>query len=298
MKAPNTKIQTPENLQGSSSKGSMSLEQLGFGHWDFFGAWILVFGVSFCRPSPVAHRLRSAFTLLELFVVIALLALLSALALPAVNRSKVSAQRIQCIHNLRQLGLAAQMYWDENNGNAFRYRGAATNGGDIYWFGWLARGTEGARTFDPGTGALFPCLGGRGLEICPALNYALRQFKFKAFGAAGGYGYNLGLSAPMDQPPVNVGKIRRPAETAGFADAAQVNTFQAPASPEHPMLEEFYYVSTNRNEATAHFRHAQKAGVVFCDGHVATEEAVEGSIDGRLPNQYVGRLRPEILTVP
>jgi prepilin-type processing-associated H-X9-DG protein len=38
------------------------------------------------------------------------------------------------------------------------------------------------------------------------------------------------------------------------------------------MLEEFYYVSTNRNEATAHFRHAQKASVVFCDGHVAMEK--------------------------
>jgi len=228
-------------------------------------------------------------------VIIAIVALLGALALPAMNRSKASAQRIQCVHNLRQLGLAAQMYWDDNNGNAFRYRGAATSGGDIYWFGWLARGTEGARTFDPTPGALFPCLGGRGVEICPALNYALRQFKLKAAGAAGGYGYNLGLSAPLDQPPVNVGKISRPAETAGFADAAQVNTFQAPASPDHPMIEEFYYVSTNATEATAHFRHGQKAGVVFCDGHVAPETAVAGSIDPRLPRQFVGRLPPEIL---
>jgi len=95
---------------------------------------------------------------------------------------------------------------------------------------------------------------------------------------------------------VKVGKIARPTETAVFADAAQVNTFQAPASPDHPMLEEFYFVSTN--EATAHFRHSQRASVAFCDGHVAPERPVEGSLDGRLSRQFVGRLRPEILAVP
>jgi len=231
-----------------------------------------------------------------MLIVIALLALLVALLLPALSRSKASARQIRCAANLRQLGLAAQMYWDDNNGNAFRYRGAATNHGDLYWFGWLARGNEGAREFDPAPGALFPYLGGRGVEMCPALDYALRQFKLKATGAAYGYGYNLCLSAPLDQPPVKASRTTRPTETADFADAAQVNTFQPPASPSHPMLEEFYYVSTN--EATAHFRHAQRGNVVFCDGHVAGEKAVVGSIDARLPAQLVGRLRPEILMVP
>jgi hypothetical protein len=42
---PNIKLQTPEKLQCSSSKPPTSLEELGFGHWDFFGAWSLVFGV-------------------------------------------------------------------------------------------------------------------------------------------------------------------------------------------------------------------------------------------------------------
>src|SRR6266568_3279479 len=42
---PNTKVQTPEKLQCSSSKPPTSLQELEFGHWDFFGAWILVFGV-------------------------------------------------------------------------------------------------------------------------------------------------------------------------------------------------------------------------------------------------------------
>ena len=64
------------------------------------------------------------------------------------------------------------------------------------------------------------------------------------------------------------------------------------------MLEEFYYVSTNRNEATAHFRHAQKTSVVFGDGHVAMEKMESGSLDLNLPSQFVGRIRAEILKLP
>ena len=224
---------------------------------------------------------------------IAVIAVLAALLLPALARSKSIARRLQCVGHLRQLRLAAQMYWDDNANAAFRYRGAATNGGDVYWFGWLARGAEGTRAFDPTQGALYPYLSGRGVEVCPALNYALRSFKLKATGAAYGYGYNLLLSAPANQPSVSLLRLARPAETAFLADAAQVNTFQAPASPDHPMLEEFYYVCTN--EPTAHFRHDGLANVTFCDGHVGAAKPNRGSLDERLPGAKVGRLPTTML---
>ena len=240
--------------------------------------------------------LTYSFSLVELLVVVSVIGILAALLLPTLARSKASAHRVVCVNNLRQLGLAAQMYWDDNGGNAFRYRGASTNGGDNYWFGWLARGSEGARTFDAAQGALYPYLQGRGVAICPSLAYDSPQFKGKATGAAYGYGYNLFLSAQPDHPPVNVSRIARSSDLAVFADAAQVNTFQPPASPDHPMLEEFYYVNTT--EPTVHFRHERTANVVFRDGHVGRENPVSGSIDQRLPKERVGRLRPEILAVP
>jgi prepilin-type processing-associated H-X9-DG protein len=96
----------------------------------------------------------------------------------------------------------------------------------------------------------------------------------------------------------HISRVRDPSDTAVFADSAQVNTFQAPASPDNPMLEEFYYVSTNRFEATAHFRHSGRANVVFYDGHVDAERPATGSLDNRMPNEVVGRLRPECLHIP
>jgi prepilin-type N-terminal cleavage/methylation domain-containing protein/prepilin-type processing-associated H-X9-DG protein len=236
---------------------------------------------------------RSAFTLVELLVVIAILAILGALLLPALGRGQEGARRVRCLGNLRQLGLAAQMYWDDHDGRAFRYRREPVPHGDLYWFGWLARGGEGQRAFDATQGVLHPYLGSTGVELCPSLNYTLRQFKRKAVGAAYGYGYNLQLSPPMSHPPVNINSLPSPTRTALLADAGQINTFQPPASPDQPMLEEFYYINTN--EATVHFRHAGTAAILFCDGHVGVDPPQPGSIDPRLPKLRVGRLAPDRL---
>jgi prepilin-type processing-associated H-X9-DG protein len=186
------------------------------------------------------------------------------------------------------------LYWDENGGCCFKKQD-----GTNWWFGWLGAGREGHRPSDLSAGKLFPYLNGSDVRLCPALDAALAQFKLKATNIVFSYGYNACLSPQTpSQPLVKAGKITRPTETALFADAAQVNDFLPPATAAHPMLEEFYYLDTNTSYPNGHFRHWQRANVAFCDGHVGMETMVPGSLDQRLPEQCVGRLRPEILMVP
>jgi prepilin-type N-terminal cleavage/methylation domain-containing protein len=63
----------------------------------------------------IRERSQPAFTLIELMVVIATIAVLAALLLPALSRAKASSRRSACLGNVGQINLAIQMYADDHN---------------------------------------------------------------------------------------------------------------------------------------------------------------------------------------
>ncbi|MEA3211563.1 MAG: hypothetical protein QOE70_4620 [Chthoniobacter sp.] len=239
---------------------------------------------------------RRAFTLLELLVVIAVIAVLCALLLPLFQDARESAWRAVSTHSLQQLGAAGALYRAEHDGEFWRYREMAPDG-VIWWFGFepaaSAGDREGTRTLNLSRGPLGPyVIASGGVRTDPALLREPNRHKPKFQNCNYGYGYNshLGGGAMGLGALPRALQFERFTEVVVFATSAQVNTFQPPASAKNPMLEEFYLI--NDRETTIHFRFGGKALCSMLDGSVRELPMDPTTLDRRMPKANIGRFAP------
>lgn len=234
-------------------------------------------------------------TLLELLTVVAIIALLLALMLPALGSAREQGRTAKCLATLHHAGLAATMYFDDHDGSFWPYASnvPGPGGGRRWWFGFEAGGpaanaSQPNRPLDRTQAALARYLTGTSGDLeCPSFPYGQGKYFPKFSPAAGGYGYNTGGLAGFDQTDPFDQRIRRIDEFAGrtadvflLADGIHFDRldYSAGGTLEQPFNEPPYiqwqdpaYFSSNLgvNGGYGHFRHSRRAMVLYLDSHAA-----------------------------
>jgi prepilin-type N-terminal cleavage/methylation domain-containing protein/prepilin-type processing-associated H-X9-DG protein len=214
------------------------------------------------------------FTLIELLIVIAIIAILASLLLPALSKAKAEAKRIKCLNTLRQMGVALQLYCDAHNSAYPYWLADAPPGGPSPVLTWY----DAIRPFGSidWTNAS---------SHCPTYLGVIATHDATNFVPGGSYAYNrwgvssahsptdpmsFGLSGEFPSPvkPIRESQVLAPSEMFAVSDA---RVFRDPFDPgsQSPWGIDWAEPLPHYENELELYRHGKGYNVLFCDGHVS-----------------------------